>query len=171
MALARDESNPRLLADGPLSWRLYAAVISVYGLLFYGFFELGASFSWVYEGSLWYPAAGLRWALLLASGWRFLPGIVLVEVLAISLYGYLHPQTYYYDSWWVLLVALTPLLYAIATAWFVHVVPLDTELRRTRDVVRFGVGSVLVTLMVAVAGRIVFYALGRTIWGTCCRRL
>lgn len=157
--------RPRSLAlTNRKIWQQQFVFCGLYGLLFFVFFELGSSFAWVNEGSLWYPPAGLRWALLLTFGGRFLPAIVVAEVLAIASFGFFHPETHYYDSWWVLMVAFTPLLYGASTWVFVRSTSWKAGLRRTRDIVWLCIGMVVVPLAAVVAGRIVYCAVGLTAW-------
>lgn len=146
-----------------LSWRKYAQVTVVYAILFGLAFRLGSFFAWIYEGSLWYPAAGLRWTLLLLTGWRFLPCIAVAEMTVISVYGVIF-QNRYYDSWWVLMVAVSPLLYASARSVFVRIAHFNPKLRSTRDVAWFCAGLVAVPLAVSALGRLIYALVGLTGW-------
>lgn len=163
-ALALPDTRPRIPAEARLSRRRYAVISMVYGLLFFACFESGSTFSWALEGSLWYPAAGLRWAVLLLSGLRFLPGIIAAEILAIALYGSLHPGTHYYDSWLVILVGLTPMLYGVLTALFIRWTSLDLRLKLSRDVAWLGAGTVMISLLASVLGRLLFCVTGVLPW-------
>ena len=144
----------------PLSGWRYAAVICAYGLLFLGFFFLARYFRQQFEGSLWYPAAGLRLALLFLFGARMVPGLIAADLLAVVLFGWLVPESRYQNLLSVALVGLAPILYALGVAVMRRLGRIDLALRRVRDVAWVTASILVVPLFAAAASRTVNVVLG-----------
>ncbi len=158
-------SVPRVARSRSASWIRYwrrSSLISlVYGCLFFLLFYLGSFFALAPGGSLWYPAAGLRAAVLLIFGWRLTPGLVVAEVLAVALYGSLRPSTRYVDLSEVLLVADSPILYGLAALALIRATSFDPRFGRLRDMAWFSAFAIMAPLINAGVGRLVRTLLGK----------
>ncbi len=87
-------SSPHSSASKPvLSSPLYdSAILAGYGLLFLLAHQVASNWGGSHFYSLFYPAAGLRFALLWYAGPRLLPHILLIELAMQWLSGWVHPH-------------------------------------------------------------------------------
>ena len=141
---------------GPRWFRVVAGLL-LYALLFAVFFYIGRFFGKFYEGSLWYPGAGLRLAVLLVFGWRAIPRVALAELVAIYCADRLGPG-HYRDVSILLPVVLTPILYGLAAEGLRR--HLDPRLRTPRDVARLVATALTLPLFISFTTRLANVALG-----------
>lgn len=69
------------------SWQKAVLLLVLYGLVYTAFFKLAAIMHGLAEFSLWYPAAGFRFALIFIFGWRFGLLTIIPEIIAQGLMG------------------------------------------------------------------------------------
>lgn len=138
-------------------WPAWLFGVLLYILFFALLFHLGSFFGKGYEGSLWYPGAGLRLAVLLVFGWRAIPVLIPAELLAI--YGNELVGVNYYDGLTALLpVSLTTLLYGLAVSRIRR--HLDARLGSPQDVAALLITALFLPLAISSLTRLATVALG-----------
>lgn len=85
--LVLSKSSELSLFNRGLSWRQSLLLLILYGIAYGGLYKLSATMHGLAEFSLWYPAAGFRFALIFIFGWRFGLLTAVPEIIAQGLLG------------------------------------------------------------------------------------
>src|SRR5688500_209724 len=100
----------------------------------------------VYPGVVaWYPPDGLSFAMLLTLGAWFLPAIAIASLIS-NLFIFQIPAPPIVLFGWAIFIALA---YGLATWFLLRCVRIDTQLRRTRDLLWTIVAAVVVSTILA----------------------
>lgn len=142
-----------------LTWRKSLWIAALHGCAFLFLFHLGRVFGRSFEGSLWYPPAGLRLALLMIFGGRLAPWLAVAEVTVLYLYGHVFlPESRWAEPRYLPPVAVTALAYGLQVAILRRWSSFDAGLRRAKDVGWLVGAAVLMPLLTISVSR------GMAVW-------
>lgn len=157
MEIGAHRAHPRI----PLRFLALGLGYAVaYGILFH----LAGYIVGLIEFSLWFPAAGLRFVILLIVGWRFCFVAVLAEILAQGAVGYWAEWGADHIPEMLIGIAGPPLIYGFVV-WFLNTrLHVRVERARLRDIAWLCAAALIAPALTAPVGTFFQSLAGRIPW-------